>query len=61
MKCEICGLKEAHEYSTMCQSCIDDGWRWAGFPDGGYYKEKPVKKHKDFIDASSIKIRGSNQ
>ena len=25
-KCKVCKEKESHEYSSMCQSCIDAGW-----------------------------------
>tara|TARA_Y100000310_G_scaffold112270_1_gene110753 strand:- start:111 stop:365 length:255 start_codon:yes stop_codon:yes gene_type:complete len=44
--CHICKKNEPHKYSSMCQGCIDDGWRWNGFDfnEGkagkeGYYNE----------------------
>ena len=49
MNCAICNKEKARQYSSMCQSCIDNGWRRAGYPDDNYYQEKPVKKHKHFI------------
>ena len=53
--CHICSKEKARQYSTMCQSCIDDGWRFS-LMEGGHYKEKPVKRHKCFIDSSRIKV-----
>ena len=49
MNCKVCKIKEAHQFSSMCQSCIDKGWRrnlWDG--DGeGYYKKEPKIKVYD--------------
>ena len=45
-KCKICNQESARQYSSMCQSCIDNGWRWSGYPDSRYYQEKPMKKLK---------------
>ena len=69
MKCEVCGVckvNEPNEYSTMCDSCIDDGWRRdSNWSKTGYVnlKHLPARftKHKDFIDASRIKTRGSKK
>lgn len=44
--CMICKTKDARQYSSMCQSCIDNGWRWSGYPDSRYYQEQPMKKGK---------------
>jgi peptide deformylase len=43
--CRICKIKEAHQFSSMCQSCIDDGWRKnIGIGKHGYYKEQPMPR-----------------
>jgi|7_EtaG_2_1085326.scaffolds.fasta_scaffold07887_6 hypothetical protein len=44
--CMICNEESARQYSSMCQDCIDKGWRWSGYPDGHYYQEKPIVKLK---------------
>ena len=44
--CMICKTKDARQYSSMCQSCIYNRWRWSCYPDSRYYQEQPMKKGK---------------
>ena len=51
--CHICKKNEPCEHSSMCQNCIDDGWRWNGIDvfkgnykygeKEGYYNENDYK------------------
>ena len=55
MNCQVCKRKESHQFSSMCQDCIDRGWRAKG-KDGGYYNvEYKKQRHKDFINISKTK------
>ena len=68
MNCRICKNKEARQFSSMCQSCIDDGWRKNnGIGKYGYYnvnynlgfdvleKEKPIPKSIHRIKPKVVK------
>ena len=54
-ECGICKIKEVEQFSSMCLDCIDAGWRWAGFPNAGYYKEKSIKKSIHRIKPKVVK------
>ena len=54
--CHICKKNKPCEFSSMCQDCIDRGWRAKG-KGGGYYNvEYKKQRHKDFINISKIKV-----
>ena len=57
MDCKVCNIKEAHQFSSMCQSCIDKGWR-RNLYDGdgdGYYKVEPMPKSLHRIKPKVVK------
>ena len=53
MNCQVCKRKESHQFSSMCQDCIDRGWRVKG-KDDGYYN---VNYHKQRLVSICPKIR----
>ena len=55
--CKICKTRERHQYSSMCQHCIDTGWR-ANDDFTGYVNinEKQTVKNLKFKKIT-VKVR----